>query len=124
MFVVTLTYVADISEVDAELDGHMAWLESQFTDGVFVASGPRVPRHGGVILAQGVDREELNRRLSLDPYAEKCLADYTVIEFDPTRVAEGYEKVRSDSASVMSGLAHVPTQPASPAVEKPADTEA
>src|SRR5690349_19623601 len=107
MFVVTLTYVADISEVDAEEEAHLAWLDSQFADGVFVASGRRIPHHGGVILAVGVEREELNRRLSLDPYAEKLLADYTVVEFDPTRVAPGYEKLRSDSASGASGASGV-----------------
>jgi uncharacterized protein YciI len=99
MFVVTLTYVADIAEVDAENEGHVAWLDSQFADGVFLASGPRLPRHGGVILAAGIDREELNRRLSLDPFAEKCLADYTVIEFEASRVAPGMEKLLPDAAS-------------------------
>jgi uncharacterized protein YciI len=108
MFVVTLTYVADISEVDAEEDAHLAWLDGNFSDGVFVAAGHRVPRHGGVILADGVDREELNRRLSLDPYAEKCLADYTVVEFDATRVAPGFEKLRADSATPGAGIASVP----------------
>ena len=115
MFVVTLTYVADISEVDAEEPAHLAWLDSQFADGVFIAAGHRVPRHGGVIFADGVDREELNRRLTLDPWAEKCLADYTVVEFDPTRVAPGFEKLRSDTASPGAGVAGVPPRSANPA---------
>jgi uncharacterized protein YciI len=39
IFVVTLTYQVDLSEVDAALPEHVAWLDQQYADGVFVASG-------------------------------------------------------------------------------------
>lgn len=100
MFVVTLTYVAEIDLIDKKMDDHISWLDAQYADGVFLTSGPRVPRQGGVILADGLDRADLNRRLALDPFAEECLADYTVVEFTPGRTAPGYEKLRSDSAAI------------------------
>jgi uncharacterized protein YciI len=119
VFVVTLTYVAEIEEIDEAMDEHVAWLEKQFADGVFIASGRRIPRQGGVILADGLERADLNRRLALDPFAEKCLADYTVVEFDPNRTAGGYENLASDSAaiSVPEALARAKAEAAAEANE-------
>src|SRR5665811_2461756 len=68
MFMVTLTYLVDLSEVDAALPEHVAWLDQQYADGVFVASGRQVPRVGGMILVAGTSREDLERRLALDPF--------------------------------------------------------
>jgi uncharacterized protein YciI len=61
MFVVTLTYVKPLAEIDALIPAHIAWLERQYAAGHFLASGRRVPRVGGVILAQGVSRDALRR---------------------------------------------------------------
>lgn len=68
---VTLTYLTDLARVDEALPDHLAWLDRQYADGVFLASGRRVPRTGGVILAGGVDRAELDRRLATDPFAAR-----------------------------------------------------
>jgi len=46
MFMVALTSLVDLSEVDAVLPEHVAWLDQQYADGVFVASGRQVPRVG------------------------------------------------------------------------------
>jgi hypothetical protein len=46
-----------------------------------------VPRAGGVILADGVTRDELERRLSLDPLNQRGLATYVVTEFSPWRTS-------------------------------------
>lgn len=94
MFVVTLTYLTDLDRVDEVLPDHLAWLDRQYADGVFLASGRRVPRTGGVILAAGVDRPELDRRLATDPFAERGVAEYEVTEFVASRVAEGLERMR------------------------------
>lgn len=94
MFVVTLTYLTDLDRVDEALPDHLTWLDRQYADGVFLASGRRVPRTGGVILAAGVDRAELDARLATDPFAERCLAGYEVTEFVASRVADGLERMR------------------------------
>ena len=90
---VTLTYLGDLSEVDAALPEHVAWLDQQYADGVFIASGPQVPRVGGLILVAGTDREELERRLALDPFGGLRLAEHAVVEFVPSRVADGLEQL-------------------------------
>ncbi|MFI7540982.1 YciI family protein [Actinoplanes sp. NPDC049599] len=89
MFVVTLTYRADLAQVDEALPAHITWLDRQYADGVFVASGPRVPRIGGVILAHGLSRGDLNSRLAADPFHQRGIAEYAVTEFVPSRAAEG-----------------------------------
>ena len=94
VFVVTLTYTADLDRIDAVLPAHVEWLDAQYADGVFVASGRQVPRTGGVILAITEDRESLRTRLDLDPFHTLGLATHTVTEFIATRVAPGLEQLQ------------------------------
>jgi uncharacterized protein YciI len=75
MHIVTLTYVADLAEIDASLRDHVAWLDENHSDGVFLASGRQEPRLGGVILADGITRDELDGRLALDPLNQRGLAE-------------------------------------------------
>ncbi|MBM0257546.1 YciI family protein [Micromonospora sp. 4G55] len=91
MFVVVLTYLADLAQIDDALEDHVAWLDQQYADGAFIASGRRVPRVGGVILARNLSLEELERRLASDPFRQRGLAEYAVTEFVPSRTAEGFE---------------------------------
>jgi len=93
MFVVILSYTAPLAEIDAQVPAHAAWLDQQYADGVFVASGRQVPRVGGVILAVGVDKDELDHRLARDPFAQHGLATYTVTQFEATKVGQGLERL-------------------------------
>ncbi|KIF03634.1 hypothetical protein PL81_23140, partial [Streptomyces sp. RSD-27] len=69
MFVMELMYTAPIEDVEAEMDAHLAWLDGYYASGVFLASGRKVPREGGVILARGVSRAEVERIAAEDPFA-------------------------------------------------------
>ncbi|MGI5244003.1 YciI family protein [Dactylosporangium sp. CA-139066] len=95
MFVLTLAYRAEIDRIDAAMEAHKAWVDGQYDDGVFVASGAMVPRTGGVILAAGLERAELEARLALDPFLQQGLAQYTIVEFAPRRVAPGLERLQA-----------------------------
>ncbi|STV74692.1 YciL domain-containing protein [Klebsiella michiganensis] len=53
--VVVLTYVKPLDQVDAKLAAHVEWLKQGYADGIFLASGRKIPRSGGVILAKGDD---------------------------------------------------------------------
>ncbi|GAA2396502.1 YciI family protein [Dactylosporangium salmoneum] len=94
MFVITLRYLAPMEQIDAVLREHQDWVDAQYDEGVFVASGPLVPRTGGVILAAGLPREQLEARLETDPFRRQELAQYTVMEFAPRRVAAGLERLQ------------------------------
>jgi uncharacterized protein YciI len=91
MFIVSLTYIRPLQEIDALLGAHVNWLRQGYEDGVFVASGRKVPRDGGVILARGVSRAELDARLADDPFARGGAARYDVTEFVPSMTAAGLE---------------------------------
>lgn len=89
MYVVILTYVAELSEIDAAAADHGTRLDQNYADGVSLSSGRQEPRVGGVILAGHVDRAELARRLALDPFQQRGLATAQVVEFVPSRAVEG-----------------------------------
>ncbi|MEP5152098.1 YciI family protein [Planktotalea sp.] len=88
LFVVDLHYIASFDEIEPELDAHVAFLEDNYAKGRFIASGPKVPRTGGVIIATAPTRDELEEALKADPFMQKNLARYTVTEFRPSMQAE------------------------------------
>jgi uncharacterized protein YciI len=45
----------DLAMIDAEMRTHIAWLRTHYAARTFLASGRKVPRDGGVILAIGHD---------------------------------------------------------------------
>lgn len=90
MFVVVLTYIKPLGEVDAHLAGHRAWLASQYQAGAFIASGRQTPPVGGVILARAMSRPALDAILALDPFNQHGLANYQVIQFTPNLTHPGF----------------------------------
>ncbi|MEV0568070.1 YciI family protein [Dactylosporangium sp. NPDC050588] len=95
MFVITLSYLVDVEQIDELMPAHLEWVGEQYADGIFLASGPRVPRDGGVILAAGLPRPELEARLALDPFVQKSVAAYDVVEFAPRVVAPGLDALQA-----------------------------
>lgn len=93
MFVVLLHYVQPIEAVERLLEEHRAFLDRHFAARRFIASGAQVPRVGGVILARGMSRQQLDAVLAEDPFLRERVADYQVLEFNPTKVACGVESV-------------------------------
>ena len=97
MFIVSLTYTCEMTQVDAHLVAHVAYLKEQYALGNFIASGRKVPRTGGVILARCESREALDAVLELDPFHKENVAAYEIQEFIPTMVGEGLEAMREDA---------------------------
>ncbi|MEM1125678.1 MAG: YciI family protein [Bacteroidota bacterium] len=91
MFVVDLTYRVPLDEVDVHLEAHRRFLAEQYAAGVFVASGPKVPRTGGVILARSDSPEHLAAVLARDPFHVHGVAAYRVTEFHVKAAALGLE---------------------------------
>jgi uncharacterized protein YciI len=94
MFIVSLNYKRPLEEVDSHIDAHVAYLKQEYANGNFIASGRKVPRTGGVILCNIKTRDVLKAVLAKDPFNIAGVADYDIIEFVPSMVAEGFEKLK------------------------------
>ena len=92
MFVIELTYKADLSEIDAHMRAHMAFLKKHYAAGTFLVSGRKIPRDGGIILAVGPSREEIEAIVREDPFHALGLADFRVIEFRASQRADDVPK--------------------------------
>jgi uncharacterized protein YciI len=92
MFAVILTYIKPLEAVDKLIPEHIEFLDEQYRNGLFVASGRRNPRTGGVILVSGNDVEGLAAVLNRDPFKREGVAVYEVIEFTPTKMKDGFER--------------------------------
>jgi uncharacterized protein YciI len=93
MFVVILTYTQPLEVMDKLRPAHLEFLDTYYAKGVFLASGCQNPPTGGVILAKGIDRDELDAIMREDVfYAEKA-ATFEIVEFDPIKFAPGVKEL-------------------------------
>lgn len=92
MFIVNLTYVKPLPEVERHLQDHIRYLDRYYEKGLFLCSGRKNPRTGGVILCNAKDMGELREIIKEDPFHINSIADYEVTEFCPTKYAEGFDR--------------------------------
>jgi uncharacterized protein YciI len=95
MFVVSLTYTAPLARIDAHLAAHRAFLSTQYARGVFLMSGRKEPREGGVIIAQAASRAEIEELVRQDPFHQAGVAAYDITEFVPTMTADALAAYRA-----------------------------
>ena len=96
MFIIELTYHAALEQIDAQMKPHMAFLNKHYASGHFLVSGRKIPRDGGIILAVGNSREEIEAIAAQDPFCQNGLADFRVIEFRVSQRAGYVEKRLSE----------------------------
>ena len=96
MFVIELVYKADLSEIDAHMTAHVAFLNKYYQAGNFLVSGRKIPRDGGIILALAKDKQELTAILAEDPFHAHGLADFRIIEFRASQRAADMPKRLAD----------------------------
>ncbi|ATL32101.1 YciI family protein [Streptomyces formicae] len=94
MFILELTYTAPVSAVDEHLEAHVAWLDELYEAGVFIASGRKNPRDGGVIIAVADDRARIEEITARDPFTIAGVCEYRIIEFIATKTAPGLDAYR------------------------------
>lgn len=94
MLIVSLTYIKPTEEADRLMQPHMDWLNEGYASGMFIGSGRKNPRTGGVILAKG-ERAAVEAFVAKDPFAVEGVAAYDITEVAITRTAEGLEVLKS-----------------------------
>ena len=92
MFVIELTYRADLADIDAHMTAHVAFLKKYYAAGNFVVSGRKIPREGGIIVATGTSREQIQAIVEEDPFYRHGLADFRIIEFRASQRAKDVPK--------------------------------
>jgi len=85
MFIVDLTYIVPLETLDAHMVEHVQFLRKYYAQNIFVASGRKVPRTGGIILALVPSREQLDAILAEDPFFIHKLAEFRVTEFQTSQ---------------------------------------
>jgi len=94
MFILSLTYKRPPEEADHHMQPHLDWVKDGYAKGWFLASGRKVPRTGGVILAKGCERAEIEAFVATDPFTLHDIADYEITELAVTTVVDGLEELR------------------------------
>ena len=92
MFVIELTYKAPLAEIDATMAAHVKFLKKYYAAGNFLVSGRKIPRDGGIILAVGESREQIDAIIRDDPFVSRGLADFRIIEFRASQRADDIQK--------------------------------
>ena len=85
MFIVLLPFAANRAQAAAHLDGHKAWLQQGFADGVFVFAGSLKPDRGGAILAHGIERAALEARVAADPFVAHGVVSAEILDIAAAR---------------------------------------
>ena len=91
MFIISLNYIVPNEAIDEYLDAHVQFLKAEYQAGHFVASGRKVPRTGGVIIANVKDKNEVLEIIEKDPFKINNLAEYEIIEVNLTMTCRELE---------------------------------
>ncbi len=89
LFTIDLDYIVPIEQVEPHIPAHMDFLQRNYDEKRFLVSGPKVPRTGGVIIAVGSSREDIEQLIKEDPFHIHALANYEITEFVPRMKADG-----------------------------------
>ena len=84
MFIISLSYQKSLEEVDKHLSAHVEFLKTYYEKGIFIASGRKVPRDGGVIMALSPSRADIEAVITHDPFYIHGVATYEITEFVPS----------------------------------------
>ncbi len=89
VFVIDIEYIVPLEQVEPHIPAHMDFLETNYARKHFLASGAKVPRSGGIILAIAKSKDEVQEWIKDDPFHRQKLANYKVTEFHPRISAAG-----------------------------------
>jgi uncharacterized protein YciI len=81
MFIINLNYIVPLEQLDAHMTDHVKFLRKYYKQNVFIASGRKVPRTGGIILALAKSKEEVGEIIREDPFHIHNLAEFSITEF-------------------------------------------
>lgn len=96
MFIFSLTYVKPLSEVERLLPAHIQFLDEHYKKHLFMCSGRKIPRTGGIILCNCADMAEAKAIMEKDPFYKEGITRYDIIEFVPSKSSEAFQTAMSE----------------------------
>lgn len=91
MFVVLLRYIKPMEEINKHVAAHRAFLDKYYASGNLIVSGRMNPPAGGVIICVAQSREAVEAIMAQDPFNLEKIAEYSIYEFEPNKMAEGFK---------------------------------
>ena len=93
MFIINLNYIVPLEKLDMHMTDHVQFLQKYYKLNIFLASGRKVPRTGGIILALAKSKEEVESIMKEDPFCVNKLAEFTVTEFLTSQTHPEFKKL-------------------------------
>lgn len=85
MFIVLLKFSGNKASAGQFMEGHKAWLQRGFDDGVFLLAGSLQPNAGGGVLAHNTSLADLQGRVEADPFVAEQVATAEILEITPSK---------------------------------------
>jgi uncharacterized protein YciI len=95
MFVIFLRFAENRHLAGDHMGGHNDWIRQGIDDAVFLLVGSLSGGQGGAILAHGVTRSDLEKRLEADPFVAEGIVVPEIIEIQPAMTDRRLAFVRS-----------------------------
>jgi uncharacterized protein YciI len=106
MFIIELTYKAPLAEIDASMPAHVGFLRKYYAAGNFLVSGRKMPRDGGIIVAVGESREQIEAIAREDPFCRRNLADFRIVQFRASQRADDIQRrIEGEESRTTTGRA-------------------
>jgi uncharacterized protein YciI len=86
MFVIFLRFAENRRLASEHMDGHSDWIRKGVDEAVFLLTGSLSGGQGGAIIAHGLARADLEKRLEADPFVAKRIVAAEIIEVEPGTV--------------------------------------
>ena len=93
LFIVIIDYIVDLEIIDQHRQGHLRFLDKYYDLNIFVASGAKNPRNGGIIIAKARNKNYLSDLIKQDPFHFHNLAKYTIYEFHPSKYSKEFKEI-------------------------------
>lgn len=91
MFIISLTYRVALENVEQHIPEHNIFLQKYYDSGLFIASGRKEPRTGGIIISNAQSKGETQEIIKEDPFYIHQIADYEITEFIPSKYNENFK---------------------------------
>lgn len=99
MFLVLLRFLKNKPSAPQLMAGHKAWIGQGIDDGVFQVVGSLGSGAGGAILAHGIALEDLEVRVSEDPFVAEDVVAAEILEITPSHTDPRLDFLMSDAAA-------------------------